>query len=192
MAHSPHHIGVKTLDLKKNTNPPISPVFLSVSSIPTVPLTENTDRATLNGISNVAKNRRFCRRMSQGVRERPALLAQPPCPRRQPAPYCKQVCQGWTTGRERSTPARSGEEGWVWGRTVGVDRRYRFPLPVELYKGELSGSKPTRGRKFGCFYFPPDETDGKKKQPTSRVIHDRNQQRSKKAFLLYTGSSTDK
>lgn len=39
--------------------------------------------------------------------------------------------------------------------------------------------------------FSPGETD-EKKNPNSRITHDGKQQRSKKAFLSYTSSSTDK
>lgn len=74
----------------------------------------------------------------------------------------------------------------------GVDRRYRFPASCRTVQGGAFGeANRLEEENSGCFYFPPDETDGKKK-PTSRVTHDRNQQHSKKAFLLYTGSSTDK
>lgn len=80
------------------------------------------------------------------------------------------------------------------GEDCGVDRRYRFPASCRTVQGGAFGeANRLEEENSGCFYFPPDETDGKKKkQPTSRVIHDRNQQRSKKAFLLYTGSLTDK
>lgn len=74
----------------------------------------------------------------------------------------------------------------------GVDRRYRFPASCRTVQGGAFGeANRLEEENSGCFYFPPDETDGKK-NPTSRVTHDRNQQHSKKAFLLYTGSSTDK
>lgn len=86
-----------------------------------------------------------------------------------------------------------GEEGWVWaGPWCG--QRYRLPASCRnVQGGAFREANPLEEENSGCFYFPPDETDGeKKKNPTSRVTHDGKQQRSKKAFLLYTGSSTDK
>ena len=85
-----------------------------------------------------------------------------------------------------------GEEGWVWGRSVCGQKVQTSGFLHSVQGGAFGEANRLQEENSGCFYFPPDETDGKKKNPTSRVTHDGKQQRSKKAFLLYTGSSTDK